>query len=147
MVPNQRFLSLSINASTTYSEDSSAKLIHKEDDIEGRSYHECDQIDGKPVLRYARAPIMKQSCVNCHNGDQSSPKQDWVVGEVAGVLAITRPLKRDIESTRSGLRSAFDVITCVTIGLLAITFALFWPVKYRSDTKVGAHSDGHDQLL
>ncbi|MEM7316699.1 MAG: protein kinase, partial [Planctomycetota bacterium] len=75
-----------------------------------RSYHEFGDVDGEPVLRYARAQIMKQSCVNCHNHHEDSPKRDWVVGEVAGVLSITRPLHRDIESTRSGLRSAFNLI-------------------------------------
>ena len=75
-----------------------------------RSYHEFDEVDGEPVLHYARAQIMKQSCVDCHNNESTSPKRDWKVGEVAGVLSITRPLRRDIESTRSGLRSAFNLI-------------------------------------
>ncbi len=121
------------------SKDSAERLVPSEDDIEGRSYHEFDHSDGKPVLRYARAQIMKQSCVNCHNSDPSSPKQDWVVGEVAGVLSITRPLKRDFDSTRTGLRSAFHVITWVAILLTGVTFAFFWTANSRSKNRVGAN--------
>ena len=78
------------------------------EDVDGRSYHEFAEVKGEPVLRYARAQIMKQSCIECHNSDSASPKRDWVVGEVGGVLTITRPLKRDIDSTHSGLRRRFQ---------------------------------------
>ena len=34
-----------------------------DDNLDGRSYHEFGDVAGEPVLRYARAQIMKQSCV------------------------------------------------------------------------------------
>lgn len=111
-----------------------ARLSTKED-VDGRSYHEFRQVGGEPVLRYARAQIMKQSCINCHNTDPSSPKTDWIVGEVAGVLSITRPLKRDIETTRSGLKSAFGVIASVAGLLMALPLIVLWSARKRTTAK------------
>jgi len=111
---------------------------------DGRSYHEFGEVNGEPVLRYARAQIMKQSCVQCHNSDETSPKRDWIEGEVAGVLSITRPLNRDIESTRSGLRSAFNLIACVASLLLGLTMVVFWTAKGRSVSNMGASINDND---
>jgi len=107
-----------------------------------RSYHEFGYDNGEPVLRYARAQIMKQSCVECHNNDATSPKRDWMEGDIAGVLSITRPLQRDIESTRSGLRSAFNLIVWVATLLTGVTLAVFWSARRRSAFKTGAAFNG-----
>ena len=111
--------------------------------IDGRSYHEFGEVNGEPVLRYARAQMMKQSCVHCHNSDAMSPKRDWVEGEVAGVLSITRPLHRDIASTRSGLRSAFNIIAFVATLLMGLTLLVFLGSKSRSLGKIGASFHGN----
>ena len=108
-----------------------------EENLDGRSYYEFGEVDGKPMLRYARAQIMKQSCVECHNREPTSPKRDWVEGDVAGVLSITRPLARDIESTRLGLRSAFNLIAGVALMLTGLTMVVFWTAKRRSTDKSG----------
>jgi hypothetical protein len=108
-----------------------------EENIDGRSYYEFGEVDGKPLLRYARAQIMKQSCVECHNREPTSPKRDWVEGDVAGVLSITRPLARDIESTRLGLRSAFNLIAGIALMLTGLTMVVFWTAKRRSTDKLG----------
>jgi hypothetical protein len=108
-----------------------------EENLDGRSYYEFGEVDGKPMLRYARAQIMKQSCVECHNRETTSPKRDWVEGDVAGVLSITRPLARDIESTRLGLRSAFHLIAVIALMLTCLTMFVFWTAKRRSLDRLG----------
>lgn len=113
-----------------------------ESNVDGRSYHEFDQVSGELVLRYARAQIMQQSCVHCHNNDVESPKRDWRVGDIAGILSITRPLKRDIESTRSGLRTAFYMMACIAICLIGMTLFVFWTSRKRSLGQNGALSRG-----
>jgi hypothetical protein len=57
--------------------------------------HDFTEIDGEPVVRYAQARIMKQSCVDCHNTHPMSSRKNWKVGDVRGVLEIIRPLKND----------------------------------------------------
>ena len=64
--------------------------------------HEFTEIDGEPVVRYAQARIMKQSCVDCHNTHPLSTRKDWKVGDVRGVLEIIRPLKNDDGASQSG---------------------------------------------
>jgi tRNA A-37 threonylcarbamoyl transferase component Bud32 len=93
----------------------SARAQQKESDL---TLHEFTENQGQPVLRFAKGQLMKQSCLNCHNGDKSSPKRDWREGDLVGVLAVTRPLDRDIARTRSGLQGAFLVM-----GAVAILFA------------------------
>lgn len=114
------------------------------DQLSDRSYYEFDKVDGEPVLRYARAQIMKQSCVKCHNSDPMSPRKDWSEGEVGGVLLITRPLQRDIDLTRSGLRSAFNLIAGLATLLTGLTLVVFWTAKRRSASKFGALDPGND---
>jgi hypothetical protein len=75
---------------------------------------------GRRTLLYFSARHMEQSCLGCHNSpDGRSPKKDWQVGDVVGVLKIVRPLDREIENTRQGLRGAFVLMGSVA-GLLLV---------------------------
>src|SRR5438046_10334703 len=47
---------------------------------------------------YAQARVMERSCVQCHSAHDQSPRKDWKVGDVRGVLEIIRPLDRDERS-------------------------------------------------
>jgi len=51
-----------------------------------------DQLDGREVLRVAVADRMEQSCVNCHNAAADSPKKDWKVGDVRGLIEVVQPI-------------------------------------------------------
>jgi adenylate cyclase len=75
---------------------------------------------GRPALRFATARQMQQACVDCHNRHPDSPKTDWRVGDVRGVVEIIRPLDRDAARTREGLRGAFAFVGGVCALLLAL---------------------------
>ncbi len=46
-------------------------------------------VDGNEVVRVAIADKMvAQGCVNCHNSHATSPKTDWKLGDVRGVLEV-----------------------------------------------------------
>jgi serine/threonine protein kinase len=78
--------------------------------------------DGRRKLLYYTARHMEQSCIGCHNyADGTSPKKDWKVGDVVGVLKIVRPLDREIENTRQGLRGAFILMGTIASLLLVIS--------------------------
>ncbi|HYM01300.1 MAG TPA: methyl-accepting chemotaxis protein [Stellaceae bacterium] len=48
-----------------------------------------ETIAGKPLLRVAMADrLVAQGCVDCHNSYPNSPKTDWKLGDVRGVLEI-----------------------------------------------------------
>ncbi len=73
---------------------------------------------GRPALRYATADRLRVSCVSCHNSHPASPKTDWKVGDVRGVLEVIRPLDRVVAQTHAGLRETFLLMgTMAVLGL------------------------------
>ncbi len=58
----------------------------------GQSYYRVEKVDGRQSLRFAAAGRMQQECVNCHNTHEDSPKRDWQVGQVGGIVEIVYPL-------------------------------------------------------
>lgn len=92
---------------------------------------------GRRKLVYYTARHMEQSCIGCHNHpDGKSPKKDWKVGDVVGVLKIVRPLDREIESTRAGLRGALTLMLVIAGVLLALFVAVAIAAERRR--KAGA---------
>ena len=51
-----------------------------------------EDVNGISSLRFGRAVVFGQSCVDCHNSHPKSPKVDWKVGDVRGVEEIIIPL-------------------------------------------------------
>jgi hypothetical protein len=80
-----------------------------------------EDVDGKPVLRYAIGRRMEPSCVACHNAHPASPKKDWKVGDVRGVLEIVRPLDQDVARMKSGLRGTLLVVAAIVGGLMLLS--------------------------
>jgi eukaryotic-like serine/threonine-protein kinase len=86
-----------------------------------KSFVRFEAFAGRPALRYATAQRMEQTCVQCHNGHSDSIKKDWKEGDVAGVLEIIRPLDRDAERARDGLRETLIWMAGVSGSLLAVS--------------------------
>ena len=82
-------------------------------------FYRQEKVQGRTSLRYGEAIIMKASCVACHNTQPDSPKKDWNVGDVRGVLEITQPLDSFIEQTNKGLAGTFVMLG--GISLLALS--------------------------
>jgi len=70
-----------------------------------------ETFQGRKALRYAEADLMKPTCVACHNTHPDSPKRDWQVGDVRGVMEITRPLDSFIAQTQQGLQGTFTMLS------------------------------------
>jgi len=82
--------------------------------------YDFTEYEGRPALRYVVAWVMKESCLSCHNKGEGSPKSGWKVGDVRGALEIIRPLDRDADRARAGLRGTFVLMAAVSAGLLAL---------------------------
>jgi methyl-accepting chemotaxis protein len=65
-------------------------------------FYRLEDVNGRLSMRYAMADIMGESCVACHNAHPESPKTNWKVGDVRGVLEIIVP----VETTAAGLRAS-----------------------------------------
>lgn len=78
--------------------------------------------DSRRQLLYYTARHMEQSCIGCHNHpDSRSPRKDWRVGDVVGVLKLVRPLDHEIANTQAGLRGAFLLVGVIASLLLAVS--------------------------
>jgi hypothetical protein len=87
---------------------------------------------GRRTLLYYSPRHMEQSCLSCHNAPMGqSPKKDWKVGDVVGVMKIVRPLDQEIESTHEGLRGAFVLMGSVATLLVATSVALTFVAQRR----------------
>jgi hypothetical protein len=75
-----------------------------------------EDYEGRPVLRYATAQLMRATCVNCHNTHPDSPKKDWKVGDVRGVLEITSALYTDTEVARRAVNQAYWLMGGMAVG-------------------------------
>ncbi len=82
-------------------------------------YHEISDREGEPWLFYARPRLMEKSCLSCHNDRKGkSPKTDWQVGDVGGVIKIGRRLSPPAAS-RPEMAAALALLAGSGVALLA----------------------------
>ncbi len=68
---------------------------------------------------------METSCVSCHNSHPQSPKTDWKVGDVRGVLEIVQPLEKLKAETEKGLQGVSLFMGFMSVlGLTGITLVI-----------------------
>ena len=104
-----------------------------------KQYYQFSQQDSGAVLYYATADVMRPECVACHNSHPDSPKTDWKVGDVRGVLEVTLPLGSIASQTGANLRTS--IIAYVIVGLgLALAVGIVIVRLYR-------HSDELEQKV
>lgn len=95
---------------------------HRDSDL---TWHRFAIEDGQRSLFFAKGQLMKESCVKCHKKHPDSPRRSWEIGDLAGALVITQPLKPDIERTRDGMRGAFILLAVIVavpsfLGLVSV---------------------------
>lgn len=84
-----------------------------------------EMFQGHPALRYAEADILKPSCVACHNALQDSPKKNWRIGDVRGILEVNTTLDRYIMETNVSLQNTFITLAILCgLGLSGITLVV-----------------------
>jgi signal transduction histidine kinase len=80
-----------------------------------RPFYRFEVVDGRPSLRYATADRMRAACVPCHNSHPDSPRRDWKVGDVRGVLEVITPLDRVAARTRTGLQETLLLMSAMAV--------------------------------
>ncbi len=76
---------------------------------------------GDRFIRYATPSVMGQTCVDCHNNHPDSPRKDWEVGDVRGILEVSVPVST--LSLRGG-NEAGNQLVISSILLLLSSFGL-----------------------
>lgn len=101
-------------------------------------------LNGVPVLRYAKADVIKPACLACHNTMRGTPRTDWKVGDVRGVLEISVPRRNWYVAANDVLNQTFALLlVLVLLGMSAV-----WVVMRRLQTalqRAGELSDAREQ--
>ncbi|MEY3869645.1 MAG: hypothetical protein RLZZ338_3536 [Cyanobacteriota bacterium] len=99
-------------------------LRYLKENPQGQFYRK-ETREGTTTFRYTEADLMKPSCISCHNTHPDSPKTDWKVGDVRGILEIRQPLNKITEATRLGLEKLFFLLVVIAVtGVLGLTLAI-----------------------
>ena len=78
-------------------------------------FFRVESSQGNRTFRFAQADIMQASCIACHNAHPDSPRKDWKIGDVRGVLEITTPLNTFVAETRMWLHGAFALLVGLSV--------------------------------
>jgi signal transduction histidine kinase len=103
------------------------------------SYSRNEVHDGRHVVRVAVADTMAvQACVNCHNTTAASPKKDWKLGDVRGVLEVVSVI--DSQLAHGAALSRSIIIGAILMGLVltGITLAVARSVTKPIGSLIGA---------
>lgn len=85
------------------------------------------------VLRYATADLMRAACINCHNTHPDSPKTNWKVGDVRGVLEVTLPATSTVGGKLSSLNTAFIAAGVLMISGIILAVRLVAKQRHQAD--------------
>ena len=97
-----------------------------------------EKLDGSDVVRVAVADKMvAQACVNCHNSRADTPKNDWKLNDVRGVLEVISPINAQLSSNGSMLNRVIEisVFIVVLVVLMVIGIQLFLKSMKKSETE------------
>ncbi len=82
-----------------------------------------DELADTQVLRVAIADTMSApACVTCHNTHPDTPKADWALNDVRGVLEVKIVLTDDLSAGRATANLIALLLTAVGLVILAVIF-------------------------
>lgn len=86
------------------------------------SFSKEEMKDGKRVLRTASADVMAaQGCVDCHNAHPDTPKNDWKLGDVRGVLEVTKNIEAQLTAGEDLGNLIILILVVIGIVLVAVS--------------------------
>jgi serine/threonine protein kinase len=110
-----------------------------------REYYEIDETGDERWLWFARPRLMEKSCLTCHNDKKGdSPKKDWQVGNVGGVIKIGRRLDADGTTSRPALAAAWAVMLASAAALVGFVVIVVRDRRGKSEAR-NPKSEGNDQ--
>ena len=81
-----------------------------------------ENVNGHMSMRYGKALLMKQSCVDCHNSHPNSTKKDWKIGDVRGIREVIFPLGATRQISYAVWGVTAGIMLFITISGLGILF-------------------------
>ncbi len=91
-----------------------------------RSFVERHTLEGREVVRVAVADTMvSEVCVACHNKHPDTPKNDWQLNDVRGVLEVTTDITEPLAAGRLTTLSILSLLTGVLVAILAAFYLTY----------------------
>ncbi len=109
-------------------------------------YYRFEERDGRKFIRYTISDVMRPQCINCHNTHPDTPKNDWKVGDVRGVLEIIKPLDRAAIVTRSNMNQTFLLLFGLTIFSIVVFYFIVVSLRARGEKAEKANQAKTDFL-
>ncbi len=97
-----------------------------------------ETMSGQEVVRVAVADkLVAQACVNCHNTRHDTPKNDWKLNDVRGVLEVISPIDTQLAANSSMLNSVIGITSfcLILVGLMVAGVWMFMRSMKRSETE------------
>ena len=96
------------------------------------TFYRFEDYNGRRVLRYGTADQMLAGCIDCHNSHEDSPKTDWKVGDVRGVLEVIQPLDKGLlTESEAKIRETF--LWMLGISMAGFGLLIFVVVRLRRE--------------
>ncbi|MBL4682905.1 MAG: methyl-accepting chemotaxis protein [Pseudomonadales bacterium] len=107
-------------------------------------FSRTEEIDGKQVLRVAIADTMSaQGCVNCHNNHIDTPKNDWKLNDLRGVLEVQVPVDAMIAA---GSTLGTKITAVVFLSLFIALAVLSYLFKKQISNRLNELSQAMDDI-
>ncbi len=107
-------------AKDQFERDALTALVQSPD----KPFYRVEGYGDERILRFAKADLMHESCVACHNSSSDSPKHNWKVGDVAGVLSIAVPLSTQHRLFHGKLGAGYILIGILLTLLIVSLFVV-----------------------
>ena len=79
-------------------------------------FYRLEDLDGQEHIRMGVPNTMEKGCVACHNSAAGSPKKDWKIGDLRGVLEVSIPI--------AGVKASANTFTWKLVMVIAAIAAL-----------------------
>ena len=90
-----------------------------------------DIVDNKEVIRVAFPDTMNaNSCLACHNGRDDSPKKDWKIGDVRGILEVVMPIHEEFVLSSIHTRNILIFMLLVILSFI-IHYTILYLLKQK----------------
>ncbi len=91
-----------------------------------QSFYKTKELSGSPTVRVAIAvKMVAEVCVSCHNSRADSPKTDWKLGNVRGILEINIPIGDVLANGQAMSITIVSGLAVMLLGILAIVAVIF----------------------
>ncbi|MES0489750.1 MAG: methyl-accepting chemotaxis protein [Leptospirales bacterium] len=94
-----------------------------DNNVTAEEFYKEGEIDGKKVIRVAVADRMvAQACVQCHNSHPLTPKNNWQLNDVRGILEVILPIDKQLDNNHTNI---IIVASILLLMMFLLSLAIF----------------------